>query len=275
MHLRATMMLAVAMAYAGAAFAGSPGAATSHSERPATDSARKEGSGLRALGSGNDLAYALAQQDLAEHVAAEMYAAVDKLALGRFDDRIFRAMQDLPRHHFVPEPIQPYAYLNRALPVGHGQTVSQPFVVAMMSQIAEVQPGDKVLLVSVGGGYHAALLHMLGADLRVVELLDPVASAARQRLAERGVEVPIRVGDGYYGWPDGGPFDVIIVRQALNHMPPPLVRQLRPGGRLIMPIGPPNETQDLVVARRAPDGSMRQRKIMPVIFTTLPGGDRI
>ena len=269
------MMVAAAMAYAGAAIAGSSGTWASHDERPAMDSGREDGSGLKILGSDSDLAYALAQQDLAEHVAAEMYAAVDKLALGRFDDRIFHAMQDLPRHHFVPEPIQPYAYLNRALPVGHGQTVSQPFIVAMMSQIAAVQPGDKVLLVSVGGGYHAALLHMLGADLRIMELLDPVASKARQRLAERGIEVPIRVGDGYYGWPDGGPFDVIIVRQALNHMPAPLVRQLRPGGRLIMPIGPPDEAQDLIVARRANDGSMRQRKIMPVIFTTLPGGDRI
>lgn len=223
----------------------------------------------------NDIAIAQAQDHLANEVASEMHAAASKLALGHIDQRILDVMRRLPRHLFVPAPIRPYAYLNRPLPVGHGQTVSQPFIVALMSQMAEIKPNDRVLLVSVGGGYHAALLHDLGADVRVVELLDPVATEARERLASLGYDIKIQVSDGYYGWPAAAPFDAVIVRQALHHIPSPLLKQLKPGGRLVMPVGPPDGPQDLMLAFKDLSGVIHRRNLMPVQFTTLPGGDRI
>jgi protein-L-isoaspartate(D-aspartate) O-methyltransferase len=242
----------------------------------AADNGALVGNGtVDSLGSADDLSFALAQANLAEEVAAEMLSAIDRLALGRFDGRIIDVMRNLPRHHFVPEVVRPYAYLNQALPVGHGQTVSQPFVVAMMSQVAHIKPGDRVLLVSVGGGYHAALLHRLGADLRVMEMLGPVAESARKHLAGLEIDIPIRTGDGYYGWAEAGPYDAIIVRQAVHHLPGPLLHQLKPGGRLVMPVGPADAAQDLTVAEVDGNGKVHQRKVMPVLFTTLPGGDRI
>jgi len=213
---------------------------------------------------------------LAQEVAGQLKALLRNRDIGPLDPRIPTAMQRLPRHAFVPEPLIPYAYLNRPLPVGHGQTVSQPFIVALMTQLADIRPGARVLLVGVGGGYHAALLAELGANVHCVELYEPVARTALKRLHQLGYgETAMRVGDGYYGWRDAAPYDAVIVRQAVHHIPPPLLRQLKRGGRLVMPVGPPDLGQDLVLATKDDAGTVNERKVLSVRFTTLPGGSRI
>jgi len=212
---------------------------------------------------------------LAQQVASQLEALLAEQEIGPLDPRIPEIVAKLPRHAFVPEPLAPYAYLNRPLPIGHGQTVSQPFIVALMSQLAAIEPGNRVLLVGMGGGYHAAMLAELGAQVHCVELYEPVARDALKRLHGLGYgEVAVRVGDGYFGWRDAAPYDAVVVRQAVHHIPPPLLAQLRTGGRLVMPVGPPDLGQDLVLATKE-SGGVRERRVLPVLFTTLPGGSRI
>ena len=196
------------------------------------------------------------------------------------DPQVLEAIGKVPRHLFVPPELVPFAYLNRPLPIGYGQTVSQPFIVALMTDLARIERNDKVLEIGVGGGYHAAVIAELAGEVHGVELLEPVAVAARERLASLGYEnVKISQGDGYYGWRADAPFDVIIVRLAINHVPPALLNQLRSGGRLVAPIGPPSGGPDvgqrLMLVEKDATGAIRETAVLPVLFTYLPGGDRI
>lgn len=198
------------------------------------------------------------------------------LGKSSLDPRVIEAMRELPRERFVPEDIRPFAYLNRPLPVGHGQTVSQPYIVAVMADLAALQPDDKVLLIGVGGGYFAGLLANLVREVHTVELIEEVEEQARATFADLGLDnIHSHVGDGYYGWRDAAPYDAIIIRLSVGYVPGAISSQLKPGGRLVAPVGPRDDGQDLMLIERDTDGRLRERAVMPVRFTRLPGGERI
>lgn len=179
----------------------------------------------------------------------------------------------LPRHHFVPEEQRRHAYENRPLPIGYGQTISQPFIVALMTDMLAVRPGDKVLEIGTGSGYQAAVLAELGIRTFTIEIIPPLAEQAATRLAALGyAEIRTRTGDGYYGWPEEAPFDGIIVTAAASHIPPPLVQQLKPGGRMVIPVGASFHTQVLMLVKKDVDGSVRTYHKLPVRFVPLTGG---
>ena len=191
---------------------------------------------------------------------------------GISDPAVLQAMRDVPRHRFVPPQYRPVAYLPRPLPIGEGQTISQPYIVAFMTQILGLSPGDRVLEVGTGSGYQAAILAKVSAEVYSVEIFASLAERARETLASLGIRnVRVRHGDGYYGWEEKAPFDAIIVTCAGGHIPPPLLRQLRDGGRMIMPVGGPFLTQNLVFVEKDRDGSLSQRNVLPVAFVRLLG----
>lgn len=184
--------------------------------------------------------------------------------------RVKRAMRTVPRHRFLPAESAPFARLNRALPIGYGQTISQPGLVARMTELLELQPGDRVLEVGTGSGYQTAILASLGGvDVYSVEIIPELAHAARERLEALGYTgVHLRLGDGYEGWPEHAPYHGIIVTAAAPHVPPPLVEQLADGGRLVIPVGPPGETQTLY--RFIKHGTaLRVTHELPVAFVPL------
>lgn len=195
----------------------------------------------------------------------------------RFDRRVMAVMGRVPRHAFVPPPLARFAYSNRPLPVGHGQTVSQPYIVALMTELADIDRRDEVLLIGIGGGYHAAILSTLAGRVRCVEMQPEVAEAALARLKGQGYDgIDLRLADPYYGWRGArAAFDAIVVRQAMDYIPKTLLNQLKPGGRLVLPAGPSDAGQQLTVAIRRPDGRVIERHVMPVRFTRMPGGSRI
>jgi protein-L-isoaspartate(D-aspartate) O-methyltransferase len=183
------------------------------------------------------------------------------------DQDVLRAMRKVPRHQFVPEELVRLAYEDQPLPIGHGQTISQPFIVASMTELLEVGAGDRVLEIGTGSGYQAAVLAEIVDRVFTIEIVEPLATSARARLEELGYEnVDVRHGDGYFGWETEAPFDGIIVTAAASHIPPPLVEQLRPGARMVIPVGPPFQVQTLMLIERQADGRIVQRNLMPVRF---------
>lgn len=184
--------------------------------------------------------------------------------------RVLAAMRTVPRHEFVPESQRSEAYADRALPVGFGQTISQPFVVAFMSQQLEPQSTDRVLEIGTGTGYQAAVLAQLVHEVYTIEIVEPLAKRAAADLKRLGsTNILCRVGDGYQGWPEAAPFDAIIVTCAPDRVPPPLVEQLKDGGRMIIPVGPV-EHQELVLLRRV-GARLEQRAVLPVRFVPMTG----
>ena len=182
---------------------------------------------------------------------------------------VMEAMGTIPRHRFVPDYLQDDAYVNGPLPIGHGQTISQPFIVALMTHILEVTENAKVLEIGTGCGYQTAVLAELAGAVYSVELVEALASSAAKRLADMGYEnVFVRHGDGYEGWPDQAPFDGILVTAAAPHIPRPLLEQLKPNAPLVLPVDR-GVGQELVVVRRKPDGSEDTRDILPVAFVPL------
>jgi protein-L-isoaspartate(D-aspartate) O-methyltransferase len=189
------------------------------------------------------------------------------------DPRVLEAMSRVPRHSFVPANLEDAAYENRPLPIGHGQTISQPFIVALMTDLMKLNAGDTVLEIGTGSGYQAAILAELVKSVYTIEIVEPLGEAARARLAALGYRnAEVRVGDGYYGWEAHAPFDAIMVTAAASHIPPPLVRQLKPGGRMVVPVGSPFLTQYLMLVEKRPDGGVTSRQILPVRFVPLTGG---
>ncbi|MEE8245639.1 MAG: protein-L-isoaspartate(D-aspartate) O-methyltransferase, partial [Alphaproteobacteria bacterium] len=176
------------------------------------------------------------------------------------------------RHLFVPRLLKSRAYHNRPLPIGHGQTISQPYIVALMTDILGLKEAARVLEVGTGSGYQAAVLAALGAKVYSIEIIEPLALEAKQRLATLGYDnVTVRQGDGYYGWEEVAPFDAIIVTAAASHIPPPLVKQLKPGARMVIPVGARFLTQWLVVVEKDDAGKVTTRQILPVRFVPLTG----
>jgi protein-L-isoaspartate(D-aspartate) O-methyltransferase len=191
----------------------------------------------------------------------------------RFDTRVQEALARVPRHLFVPPAQQPYAYENRPLPIGHGQTISQPTIVALMTDLLQLGKDDRVLEIGTGSGYQAAVLAELVRSVHTIEIVEPLALEARERLARLGYRnVEVRLGDGYKGWDEHAPFDAIMVTAGADEVPPPLLQQLKPGGRMVIPVGPAHSIQYLTVIEKRADGSIRSRQVTPVRFVPFTRG---
>ncbi len=192
---------------------------------------------------------------------------------GEIDRRVLATIGTVPRHHFVPDAIDDAAYENRPLPIGHGQTISQPYIVALMTDVLEPRSDMRVLEIGTGSGYQAAILAKLVARVDTIEIVEPLATSAAARLAALGyANVEVRHADGYHGWAERAPYDAIVVTAAASAVPPPLVAQLKPGGRMVIPVGAPFLTQTLVLVEKRVDGSVRTRQLLPVRFVPLTGG---
>lgn len=187
------------------------------------------------------------------------------------DPRVLDAMRSVPRHRFVPGELEGEAYADHPLPIGHGQTISQPFVVAFMTERLRPRPDDRVLEIGAGSGYQAAVLSRLVAEVYTVEIVEPLARRAGETLKSLGYDnVRVKAGDGYLGWPEFAPFDAIIVTCAPDHIPKPLVDQLKPGGRMIIPVGP-TSSQALVLLEKNAAGAIERRSVLPVRFVPMTG----
>jgi protein-L-isoaspartate(D-aspartate) O-methyltransferase len=206
-----------------------------------------------------------------EMVVAQISGAADGRRAIK-NEAVLEAMRVVPRHAFVPAAEQRHAYADTPLPIGHGQTISQPYIVALMSELLELRPEQKVLEIGTGSGYQAAVLSHLTPHVYTIEIIEPLARAAEKALAAQGYsDVKCRTGDGYFGWAEQAPFDAIIVTCAAGHLPPPLWDQLKPGGRIVVPIGGPFEVQRLVVLTKTPQGQRRSKTILPVAFVPMTG----
>ncbi len=205
-----------------------------------------------------------------EDIAADVTIGTGRRPISR---RVLDVMATVPRHAFVPDPLRTYAYTDRPLPIGHGQTISQPYIVALMTDLLEVDADDVVLEIGTGSGYQAAVLSPLTRAVYTIEIVEPLAASARERLAEQGYgNVIVRAGDGYYGWADHAPFDAIVVTAAAGHVPPPLIEQLRPGGRMVIPVGAAFTVQHLMLVHKSEAGEVRTEFLLPVAFVPLTGG---
>ena len=189
-----------------------------------------------------------------------------------FSDAVLATLGRVERHEFVPPGQVRYAYENRPLPIGHGQTISQPYIVALMTDLLEPDENDVVLEVGTGSGYQAAVLAKLVDHVYSIEIIEPLATSARERLERLGYDnVTTKLGDGYYGWEEHAPFDSIIVTAAASHVPPPLIGQLKPGGRMVIPVGGRFMTQLLLLLEKGDDGEVVTRQIGAVRFVPLTG----
>lgn len=192
-------------------------------------------------------------------------------ARGVRDPRVLRAMRTVPRHLFVPPALREQAYLDQPLPIGADQTISQPYMVAFMTEALRIRPGDKVLEVGTGSGYQAAVLAEAGAEVFSIEILDELAARARETLARAGYgRVRVRTGDGFHGWPEEAPFDAVIVTAAAGEIPRPLLDQVRDGGRLLLPLETGGESQVLTLVEKTA-GETRARPLLPVRFVPMTG----
>jgi protein-L-isoaspartate(D-aspartate) O-methyltransferase len=188
----------------------------------------------------------------------------------RFGEAVMAAMGKVPRHRFVPALQDIFAYDNRPLPIGEGQTISQPYIVALMTDLLDLKSTDTVLEVGTGSGYQAAVLAELVAKVYTIEIVAPLGKRAMQLLGELGYRnVDVRIGDGYGGWPAAAPFDAIIVTAAPAAVPQPLIDQLKPGGRMVIPVGGPSDVQHLLLVEKQSDGRTATRRTLPVRFVPL------
>jgi protein-L-isoaspartate(D-aspartate) O-methyltransferase len=196
----------------------------------------------------------------------------NQLAAGGISDpKVLEVMREVPRHEFVPAHLRPYAYADGPLPIGHGQTISQPFIVAYMTQALDVKQTDTVLEVGTGSGYQAAVLGRLAKEVYTIEIVPPLAESAKATLSRLGFEnVHVKQGDGYLGWPEKAPFDAIIVTCAPEDVPEPLVSQLKEGGRLVIPVGEAGGVQELVLLRKK-DGKISKERMIDVRFVPMTG----
>ncbi|HJR63201.1 MAG TPA: protein-L-isoaspartate(D-aspartate) O-methyltransferase [Gemmatimonadaceae bacterium] len=197
------------------------------------------------------------------------------VAEGITDSATVRAMRQVPRHEFVPRQFRDEAYQNYPLPIGFGQTISQPYLVAYMTELIRPRPGMRILEVGTGSGYQAAVLAATGCDVYSIEIFRGLADSARARLNRLGFrEVRVRHGDGHRGWPEAAPFDGILVTAAASHIPPALTRQLRPGGRMVIPVGSVYGAQYLILVEKDDSGELRTANLLPVMFVPMLTGPR-
>jgi protein-L-isoaspartate(D-aspartate) O-methyltransferase len=188
------------------------------------------------------------------------------------DPNVLQALRRVPRHAFVPPAQRAYAYEDRPLPIGYGQTISQPYVVAFMTEALQLDPNAVVLEIGTGSGYQAAVCAEIARAVYTIEIVEPLGASAAQLLTELGyANVHIRAGDGYFGWPEKGPFDAIIGTAAAREIPTPLVEQLKTGGRMILPVGDRFGLQDLILVTKDKQGQLHRRSVMPVLFVPMTG----
>jgi len=184
--------------------------------------------------------------------------------------RVLEAMRDVNRHLFIPPEMQPQAYEDRPLPIHFDQTISQPYIVALMTELLDPQPNDIILEVGTGSGYQAAVLAKIVRHVYSIEIIEGLAKEAAERLKRlKYNNVIVRAGDGYQGWPEQAPFDGIIVTAAAPHIPPPLIQQLKPGGKMIIPVGATSAVQELLLIEKKKDGTITQKSVLPVRFVPL------
>ena len=216
--------------------------------------------------------------EMRRHMVMEIVATTVMVGerLGRYnlDPRVMDAMGSVKRHEFVPVEIQPYAYMDRPLPIGYDKTISQPFIVALMTDLLEVGPEDTVLEIGTGMGYQSAVLAALAHKVCTIELIEPLAQQAVKRIASAGMKnVEIRIGNGYNGWPERAPFDRIIATAAPDLIPASLINQLKSGGRMVIPAGLADNQQLILVQKDASSGKVSTREIIPVRFSELENPD--
>lgn len=213
------------------------------------------------------------KEALIAEIEADVRLTARELGFSRLDPTVIQALRSVPRHAFVSEWQHDLAYGNHPLPIGSGQTISQPYIVAIMSQLLGVGSGDRVFELGTGSGYQAAVLAAMGLEVYTVEIVAELADRARQTLDSLGYDqVRVRAGDGWLGWPEAAPFDGIIVTAAAPRIPEPLVDQLKIGGRLVIPVGRPDAVQQLAVYEKAPSGELLGRHHLPVRFVPVTGG---
>ncbi len=216
---------------------------------------------------------------LLEDIRAELRYTRSMIGRDTFGDRVMTAMEEIPRHYFVPNHEQRYAYTNGPLPIGHGQTISQPFIVALMTDLLACGPDGCVLEVGTGSGYQAAILSRMVGQVRSVEIIPELARQSAARLTRLGyTNIQTRHSDGYTGWPEFAPYDGILVTAAAPAVPPPLIEQLKEGCRLVIPVGLQHGHQELVVIEKHPDGSLSKADVLGVAFvplTRMPPDSRI
>jgi protein-L-isoaspartate(D-aspartate) O-methyltransferase len=223
------------------------------------------------VASGSEPDMTAQRQDLVSEIEADVRLTARELGFSRLDPGVREAMLAVPRERFVPAAERGLAYRNHPLPIGQGQTISQPYIVAIMTQLLGVGPGDRVFELGTGSGYQAAVLAALGVEVYTVEIVPELAQRARTTLAELGYDrVQVRAGDGWAGWPEAAPFDGIIVTAAAPRLPEPLIDQLRPGGRLVIPVGEPGGFQVLAVYRKEAGELVREAQL-PVRFVPVTG----
>ena len=210
---------------------------------------------------------------LRQHMLAEISAGVvhvsDVLGKTALDERVMAVMGSVPRHEFVPVELQPYAYANIPLPIGFEKTISQPFIVALMTDLLDISANDAVLEIGTGLGYQAAILSQLARKVYSIEIIEELAGQAKQRLRRQGCSnIEVKVANGYHGWSEHAPFDKVIVTAAPDLIPPPLLHQLKAGGKMVIPAGLP-DAQQLVLVEKNSDGRVTTREILQVRFSQL------
>lgn len=218
-------------------------------------------------------AFASERERLLREIDAQMRETAAQTGRAALSGHVRAALQRVPRHRFVPADLQAMAYANRPLPIGAGQTISQPFIVALMTELLDPDPDARVLEVGTGSGYQAAVLAECVRQVYTIEIVPALGERAAALLRELGYRnVEVRIGDGYLGWPEAAPFDAIMVTAAPDHVPQPLVDQLRPGGRMVIPVGPQLRGQDLLLIEKARDGRTVSRRTLAVRFVPLTRG---
>ena len=222
----------------------------------------------------NDDDRARERQAMVREIEADARATASLTGRPSFGARVMAAMAKVPRHRFVPPAWSQSAYQNRPLPIDAGQTISQPYIVALSTDLVDPEPGDVVLEVGTGSGYQAAVLAELVREVRTIEVVESLGSEAARLLRELGYDnVHVRIGDGHQGWPEHAPYDGIVVTAAAIDVPQALVDQLRPGGRMVIPVGPRFAEQELVLVEKRADGRVAQRTVLPVRFVPMTRGD--
>jgi protein-L-isoaspartate(D-aspartate) O-methyltransferase len=216
--------------------------------------------------------YTAKRTQMVRTIEVQAHDASSAIGRDHIDPRVLVVIGTIPCHEFVPEDLRQVSYEDGPLPIGFGQTISQPLIVALMTDVLKINRSSSVLEVGTGSGYQAAVASTLASQVYTIEIIPELARSAANRLRQLGyTNVTVRTGDGYFGWPDVAPFDGIIVTAASGHIPPPLLEQLKPGGRMVIPVGSPSGQQHLTVVERAADGRVRTRQLFLVRFVPLTG----
>ena len=217
--------------------------------------------------------YADAHRQMIEEIREDVKRTSSRIDRTAFDDRVMQAMASVPRHEFVPPVNRTRAYDNVPLAIGYGQTISQPYIVALMTDLLNTEPTHRVLEIGTGSGYQAAILAQLTEQVYSIEIIEELGATSREVFDRLGYDnISSKVADGYNGWPEHAPFDSIVVTAAISHIPPPLVRQLKNGGRMVIPVGTRFQTQYLTLVQKDLNGSITTRQVLPVYFVPFTGG---